>query len=261
MQQSYDVVIIGGGVVGSAIARELSRYKLRIAVLEKESDVCTQTSGRNTGMLHAGFLYKTGSLKAICAVEGNQEFDQVARELDVPFKRTGKLIVGFTDEHRQRLEQFMARGDALPGEELLGAEHAGNGHVGQQTGDDAPLFDFHTKPTFLLSGNRRGIEDAQVVVEAVLVGVGLLHAAGHVQNQVEQLGAHVGDGLLAGGDGAGVDVDEVKPVLLHLVAGADLDDRGGGQPVGGAPAGHKDLKPDAAGQLAGPADDVAGGSA
>ena len=99
MQQSYDVVIIGGGVVGSAIARELSRYKLRIAVLEKESDVCTQTSRRNTGMLHAGFLYKTSSLKAICAVEGNQEFDQVARELDVPFKRTGKLIVGFTDEH------------------------------------------------------------------------------------------------------------------------------------------------------------------
>ena len=63
MQQSYDVVIIGGGGVGSAIARELSRYKLRIAVLEKESDVCTQTSGRNTGMLHAGFLYKTGSLR------------------------------------------------------------------------------------------------------------------------------------------------------------------------------------------------------
>ena len=112
MQQNYDVVVIGGGVVGSAIARELSRYQLRIAVLEKESDVCTQTSGRNTGMLHAGFLYKTGTLKAICAVEGNQEFDQVARELDVPFKRTGKLIVGFTPEDRQRLENFMARGAA-----------------------------------------------------------------------------------------------------------------------------------------------------
>ena len=113
MQQSYDVVIIGGGVVGSAIARELSRYKLRIAVLEKESDVCTQTSGRNTGMLHAGFLYKTSSLKAICAVEGNQEFDQVARELDVPFKRTGKLIVASPDEAPSaRLEQFMARGEA-----------------------------------------------------------------------------------------------------------------------------------------------------
>lgn len=108
----FDVTIIGGGVVGSAIAREMSRYKLRIAVLEAESDVCTQTSGRNTGMLHAGFLYKTGSLKAICAVEGNQEFDSVAAELDVPFKRTGKLIVGFTEEHRQRLEAFKARGEA-----------------------------------------------------------------------------------------------------------------------------------------------------
>ena len=67
MQQSYDVVIIGGGVVGSAIARELSRYKLRIAVLEKESDVCTQTSGRNTGMLHAGQPgVRPGSPRAGC---------------------------------------------------------------------------------------------------------------------------------------------------------------------------------------------------
>lgn len=109
---NYDVIVIGGGVVGSAVARELSRFRLRIAVLEKESDVCTQTSGRNTGMLHAGFLYKTGSLKAICAVEGNQEFDRVAAELDVPFKRTGKLIVGFTEDDRQRLEAFKARGEA-----------------------------------------------------------------------------------------------------------------------------------------------------
>jgi len=121
LDREFDVVVIGGGVVGSAIARELTRYRLRIAVLEAESDVCTQTSGRNTGMLHAGFLYKTGSLKAICAVEGNAEFDAVAAELDVPFKRTGKLIVGFTDEDRQRLEAFKARGEAngVPGLELI----------------------------------------------------------------------------------------------------------------------------------------------
>lgn len=119
--QSYDIIIIGGGVVGSAVARELTRFQFSVAVLEKESDVCTQTSGRNTGMLHAGFLYKTGSLKAQCAVEGNAEFDQVARELDVPFKRTGKLIVGFTEEHRQRLLTMIERGRAngVPGMELI----------------------------------------------------------------------------------------------------------------------------------------------
>lgn len=119
--QSYDVIIIGGGVVGSAIARELTRYQLSIAVLEKGSDVCTQTSGRNTGMLHAGFLYKTGSLKAQCTVEGNAEFDAVARELDVPFKRTGKLLVGFTEEHRQRLLAMLQRGkdNGVPGMEMV----------------------------------------------------------------------------------------------------------------------------------------------
>lgn len=72
-------------------------------------------------MLHAGFLYVPGTLKAACAVEGNAEFDQVARELDVPFKRTGKLIVGFTEEHRQRLLKMIERGktNGVPGMELI----------------------------------------------------------------------------------------------------------------------------------------------
>lgn len=75
----FDVVIIGAGVVGSAVARELSRYRVHAAVLEKELDVACGNSSRNTGMLHAGFTYKPGTLKAECAVEGNQEFDQVAK--------------------------------------------------------------------------------------------------------------------------------------------------------------------------------------
>ena len=97
MNNTYDVVIIGGGVVGS------SKYKLRTCVLEKELDVCLETSGRNSGVLHAGFNNKVGSLMAKFCVEGNQNFDEVAKELDIPFKRTGKLVVGFTEEDKEKL--------------------------------------------------------------------------------------------------------------------------------------------------------------
>ena len=109
--REYDVMVIGAGVVGCAVARELSRYRLRIGVLEKELDVACGNSSRNTGMLHAGFTYKPGTLKAECAVEGNQEFDQVAKELNVPFKRTGKLVVGFTDHDRENILKFKAIGE------------------------------------------------------------------------------------------------------------------------------------------------------
>lgn len=109
---TYDVAIIGGGVIGSSIARELSRYKLTTCVLEKELDVCCETSGRNSGVLHAGFNNKKGSLMAKFCVEGNKEFDEIARELDIPFKRTGKLVVGFTQEDKQKLIEMKEQGES-----------------------------------------------------------------------------------------------------------------------------------------------------
>lgn len=112
LSEIYDVIIIGAAAVGSAIAREFSRYKLKVCVLEKELDVCCGTSGRNSGVLHAGFTYRTGSLRAQCSVEGNAEFEKVAAELDVPFKRTGKLVIGFTDEDMQSLLKYKALGEA-----------------------------------------------------------------------------------------------------------------------------------------------------
>ena len=85
MQGAFDVLIIGAGVVGSAVARELARYRLSIGVLEKTPDVCCETSGRNSGVLHAGYNNRPGSWMAKLCVEGNRGFDEVARQLDIPY--------------------------------------------------------------------------------------------------------------------------------------------------------------------------------
>lgn len=94
MENYFDIIIVGAGAVGCAVARELSRYKLKIAVFEKESDVAAGTSGRNSAVVHAGFNNKTGSLMAKLCVEGNLGFEKVCRELDVPYKKNGKACGG-----------------------------------------------------------------------------------------------------------------------------------------------------------------------
>ena len=111
MKKTYDVIIIGAGVVGSAVARELSRYKLDIAVLEKNLDVCFETSSRNTGVCHGGFAYDPGSLKARLCVEGNKMMGQLSEELGFSFKRCGKVLVGNTDEEYEQLLRVMAQGE------------------------------------------------------------------------------------------------------------------------------------------------------
>jgi len=124
LKQLYDVLIIGGGVIGSAIAREMSRYRLKIGVLEKNLDVCCETSGRNSGVIHGGFAYDTGSLKAKLCVEGNQIMGQLSEELDFPFERCGKVLVGNTPEDQEALERTMKQGKAngVNGMELIGKE-------------------------------------------------------------------------------------------------------------------------------------------
>jgi glycerol-3-phosphate dehydrogenase len=124
MAEKYDVLIIGGGVIGSAIARELSRYRLRVAVLEKECDVCCETSAHNSGVLHAGYNNRPGSRMARYCVEGNEGFDRVAEELDIPFRRTGKLVVGFDEQDLAELKKLKAQGEAggCRGLEIVGRE-------------------------------------------------------------------------------------------------------------------------------------------
>lgn len=106
----YDVVIIGAGVIGSAIARELSKYHANICVLDKEEDVCNGTSKANSAIIHAGFDAAPGSLKAKLNVEGNAMMDQLAKELDIPFVRNGSLVVCTKDQDRSGLQELLEKG-------------------------------------------------------------------------------------------------------------------------------------------------------
>ncbi|MDR1764533.1 MAG: NAD(P)/FAD-dependent oxidoreductase [Lachnospiraceae bacterium] len=89
----YDVVIIGAGVTGAAVARELARYRAKVLVLEKEEDVCCGTSKANSAIVHGGYDAEPGSMMARMNVEGNRIMGELAKELDFPFERCGSLVV------------------------------------------------------------------------------------------------------------------------------------------------------------------------
>lgn len=107
----FDVGIVGGGAVGSSIAYELSKFNLKVAVFEKEPDVCFGASGRNSGVVHAGFYYRPGSLKAKLCVEGNRRIKEWIKILNVPFKPTGKVLVAFDEDEVKELYKLKEIGD------------------------------------------------------------------------------------------------------------------------------------------------------
>ena len=108
----YDVIIIGGGVAGAASARELSRYKVNACVLEKEEDVCCGTSKANSAIVHAGYDAQTGSLMAKLNVRGNEMMEQLSKDLDFPFKKTGSLVICLNEEDMPGLQALYDRGVA-----------------------------------------------------------------------------------------------------------------------------------------------------
>ena len=117
----YDVALIGAGVIGSMIARELSRYCIKTCLIEKEADVAMGTSKANSGIIHAGYNDKPGTLKAKLNMLGNSMMDQISDELDVHFKRIGSLVLAFNENELRNIEHLYDRGvkNGVPGVEIL----------------------------------------------------------------------------------------------------------------------------------------------
>ena len=105
----YDILIVGGGVIGCSIARNLSKYEKKIIVLEKEADVCEGTSCANSAIVHSGYDPLPGTLKAKLNVEGNKMFDKLCDELDVEFMRIGSITLANNEEEVEELNKLMER--------------------------------------------------------------------------------------------------------------------------------------------------------
>ena len=121
---NYDVIIIGSGVTGSAIARELSRYKLKIAVLDKASELPSGASRANSSMLHGGFDDEPGTVKSKFCVAGNKLWHKLKDELDVHLDECGSYVCAFNDKEVKHLEELLAQGKAngVPGVEIISGD-------------------------------------------------------------------------------------------------------------------------------------------
>ena len=117
----FDVAIVGAGVVGCAIARQLSRYDLRIALIDAAEDVAMGASRANSAIVHAGYDCPPGSVEARMNVLGNALYRQWADELEVPFKRCGSFVIGFGPEDEKVLRDLYDRGvkNGVPGMTLM----------------------------------------------------------------------------------------------------------------------------------------------
>ncbi len=126
MDNKYDVLVIGCGVIGAATAFELSRYDLKTAVFERGNDVSLGTTKANSAIIHAGYDPESGSLMAKLNVRGSEMAAEICEKLDVPYRRNGAMVVAFTDDEVQTLRGLYTRGtvNGVKGLRVLTGEEA-----------------------------------------------------------------------------------------------------------------------------------------
>jgi glycerol-3-phosphate dehydrogenase len=119
-----DLIIIGGGVCGCSLLYELSRYKISVLLVEKENDVACATTKGNSGIVHAGYDPEPGTGMARFNVEGNVLIEKLSEDLEIPYVKTGSLVVGFDDADRESIEKLLKKGNenGVPGLKILSGE-------------------------------------------------------------------------------------------------------------------------------------------
>ena len=117
----YDIAIIGAGVVGSLTARALSKYNLKTVLVEKTSDVAMGTTKANSGIVHAGFDAKSGTLKAKLNVRGCEMMKETCETLYVPYENNGSLVVAFSEKEMETIKELYQRGltNGVPSMEII----------------------------------------------------------------------------------------------------------------------------------------------
>lgn len=120
----YDIAVIGAGVIGCAVARELSRYKLDIAVIEKAEDVSTRATKANSGIIHGGYDADHNKMKGYFSRKGNQRYDQLEKELNFGFSRCGSLVLAFNEDDLKKLKEIKSNGEKneVDDLEIIGAD-------------------------------------------------------------------------------------------------------------------------------------------
>src|SRR5687768_12009249 len=156
--QSCDFVVVGAGIVGLAVARELARRHdgATVAVLERENGIARHQTGHSSGVIHAGVYYEPGSLKARLCVEGAREMYEFCEERAVPVERCGKVIVALDRSELPRLDELERRGAAnrVPG-------------LRRVDGDELRELEPHAAGVAALHSPATGIVDFQAVARAL----------------------------------------------------------------------------------------------
>ncbi len=132
MRREYDVIIIGGGITGTAAARELSRYSSSVLLLEQARDISMGATRANSGIVHGGYSSPIGSLKAQLSLRGNRMYRQLSEELGFPYRQTGSYVLACSEEEQEVLQDLLENGRAM-GEEQLEI------HTSKQVTDREPL--------------------------------------------------------------------------------------------------------------------------